>query len=330
VHPTELLDGVTMHGATTLRPVGDGEEDGNGGGDGGHGDGRESRSDGPWCPQRVPEDVRRQLNETARQKLRRPAGVELRFVGRGPVTIERPATVERLADARDDALDADLAGFAPDVGRIVLGAYPGRVHVHSVEAVDARPPAAGELPDRTLVAYGTSITQGNAASADHLSYAAATARRLGTDLVNLGCGGSAFCEAAMADHVAGRDDWDVAVLELSVNMVDRFDVATFRERAGAMLDAVAGASHDRPVIAVSLLPHYRDLPGGDPGAGAEADRFRAALAELVEASPHPHLSAVRGPELLDVAGLSADLLHPGDAGMGTIAERLAPRVAARL
>jgi lysophospholipase L1-like esterase len=132
----------------------------------------------------------------------------------------------------------------------------------------------------------------------------------------------------MADYVAGRDDWDVAVLELSVNMIDRFDVATFRERAGAMLDAVAAADHGRPVVAVSLLPHDRDLPGADPIAAAEADRFRDALADLVAASPHPNLSLVPGPELLDVAGLSADLLHPGDAGMATIAERLAPRISA--
>ena len=35
---------------------------------------------------------------------------------------------------------------------------------------------------------------------------------LGYDLLNLGFGGSCHAETAMADHIAGRDDWDLSHL----------------------------------------------------------------------------------------------------------------------
>jgi lysophospholipase L1-like esterase len=326
-------DGVVFHNAAELHSLDDGR--------GGH------------RLQRVPEAVREGLNEGASERVRWPAGCELRFVPDGPVTVRlsareettvdlfwgplrraeqfelqggrvvigpepREITVERPADL--DALDAGALGghFSPVVARLRPAGYPSPVRYHGVEG-DHRPPRVGEVPGRTHLAYGTSITQGAAAMGEHLTYAGLTARHLGADLRNLGTGGSAYCDRSMADYLP-ETPWDVATLSLSVNMVGTFDVATFRERAGYMVERAAETG--RPVVAVTLFPHGRDLLD-DPDI--EPEPYRGALRDVAaEAPANVHL--VEGPDLLDRAGLSADLVHPSDHGMASIARELAARV----
>jgi len=335
-------DGVAFHNVAELRAVDDGR--------------------GGRRLQRVPESVRAGLNEGARERVRWPSGCELRLVPDGPAAVRlsapRETTVDlfwgplreadqfevnggrivlgpepraipveppdRVAALERDASDAIDARFPPAVARLRPAAYPCPVRYHGVEGT-VRPPRAEETPERTLLAYGTSITQGASALGTHLSYAALTARRLGVDLRNLGTGGSAYCDRAMADYIASTE-WDVATLSLSVNMVGTFDVATFRERAGHVVEAAAETG--RPVVAVTLFPHYRDLlDGGDEDSdGVDPGPYRRALREIVGGAP-ASVHLVEGPDLLDPAGLSADLIHPSDRGMAAIAEGLAAAVA---
>ena len=74
------------------------------------------------------------------------------------------------------------SSFSHRVCRLVL--YGGLVCLRQVHG-DVRPPTADELPAFRYLAYGTSITQGAAASMRHLGYASQTAWRLGADLINL-------------------------------------------------------------------------------------------------------------------------------------------------
>lgn len=305
---------------------------------------------------RLPSDVRTPLNDKAEENYKRPTGVEIRFVADGPVEVtlscldgestvapfwgpfecdfaseitvgEEPETVEmefpeHLADVGDAHLPEGY--FAPRVGRLVLRGRP--TVLHGVEG-DVRPPREAELPDRTLLAYGTSITQGGIASRFPLAYASRAARALSAEHVNLGTGGSAFCEPEIADHVAARGDWDAAVLSVSVNMIAvGFTAAEFRERAAYLVDAVAGENPGKPVVAVTLFPQLSDVcPDRERGEDwvATADEYREALREVVADSPHDNLHLLEGPDLLtDATGLSTDLLHPADPGMIEIGANL--------
>ena len=309
--------------------------------------------------QRVPESVRSDLNEGARDRMCHPAGVELRFVPEGSAPVEvtlstRPGsaaegtvrvfcgpiqtnqtvdvggTPETVRVSRPEKLDrlipeaTEGLAFDPRVCRIVLpGEHRGgHVFYHGVEG-DVRPPRPEELPDRRYLAYGTSITEGEAPLAEHLTYASQTARRLDADLINLGSCGTAYCDPAMAEYVADRDDWDVTTLALSVNMVGTFSVAEFRERAAAMVDTVAGAHPDEPVVVVTIYTNARDVCEGHDEA-EECERFRAALREVVAETPRENVHLLEGRELLpNIAGLTPDLVHPGDDAMITIGENLA-------
>ncbi|MBN1675619.1 MAG: hypothetical protein JXR37_31545 [Kiritimatiellae bacterium] len=309
--------------------------------------------------QRVPEAVRLKLNPSAQQKMLSPACAEIRFVaGKTParVTLVSPgdathATVfhgmfqadsftirrenqtlqlsvpERLQKL-DAAYYADMP-FPPSVCRILLGGGP--VHLVSVEGEGIRPPTAEECPRRRYLAYGTSITHGAAATAPYLCYAAQTARRLNADLINLGSGGSAWCEPELADYIAARPDWDFATLALSVNMIGAgFTLEQFHERVAYMVNTVAGSNTNRPVACITIFPHFRDFGKAfeDTVKTGRSEEFRQKLRDAVAGCPHPNVHLIEGTEILtEIGGLKPDLIHPADNGMIAMGEHLARRLA---
>lgn len=306
--------------------------------------------------QRVPEAVRTELNEGAQRRMCHPASVELRFVAEGPVELtlsmrsqrgvteatvrvfwglfqstetfeitEATTTIEltppeQLADIRSEAREP--LAFDPRVCRVRLpGEHRGgHVFYHGVEGA-VRPPRGDESPERRYLAYGTSITEGERPVAEHLSYVNQTARRLDADPINLGSCGAAYCDEVMADYIAARDDWDVATLALSVNMIGQFTVTEFRERAAYMLDAIA-ERHDEPIAAITIFPNVRDVC--DHGETVVCEQYRAALREIVTETPHENVHLLEGTDILpDIAGLTTDLVHPGDNAMIRMGENLA-------
>ncbi|WP_207592464.1 SGNH/GDSL hydrolase family protein [Halomontanus rarus] len=250
------------------------------------------------------------------------------LVGEEPVTLEL-SVPERLTEIEPAVAD-DLA-FHPRVCRVQLpGEHRGGfVRYHGIEG-DVRPPRADELPDRRYLAYGTSITEGESPLAEHLTYVSQAARRLDADLINLGSCGTAYCDPAMAEHIAERDDWDVATLALSVNMVGTFSLEEFRSRAAAMIETVADAHPDEPIACITLYTHASDVCG-DEEAAERAEAFRDALREIVADSPRENVHLLEGTEMLpSIAGLTPDLVHPGDDAMITMGENVAGELEALL
>ena len=220
--------------------------------------------------------------------------------------------------------------FSAKVCRLMLGdLYCGwGLHLLRIEGRSIRPPKAQELPPVRYLAYGTSITHGAWATGPHLTYASQAARRLGADLINLGVCGSAHCEPALADHIAGRQDWDFATLALSVNMMG-FTIKEFHKRVSYMVNTVAGADTARPVVCITIYPCFREFGGRFDGGDDKGvpEEYRQALRDAVQTSPHPNVHLIEGAEILtDISGLSADLIHPGDDGMILIGQNLAQRL----
>jgi lysophospholipase L1-like esterase len=180
-----------------------------------------------------------------------------------------------------------------------------------------------------MLAYGTSITHGAAASASHLSYVAQTAWRLGTDLINLGVGGACWAEAAFADYIAGLAGWDFATLALSVNMIGAgFTLDEFRKRTKYLIARIAGSNPDKPVFCISIYPYFGDWGAAQPNAQASPAEFRSVLEEVVGEVALANVHFIPGPEILtDIGGLTVDMIHPGDFGMINMGENLAARIA---
>jgi lysophospholipase L1-like esterase len=318
--------------------------------------------------QRVPEPVRLCLNEKAQERMLSPACAEIRYVSGVPTarltlssdevtdvvpfigvfqSRERytigpvPQTIEVTAPERPALLDPAFCAqipFSPRVVRLMLAGGP--LYVHEIAGEEIRPPTADELPRTRYLAYGTSITHGGAATGPHLCYAAQTARRLGADLINLGVGGSAYCEPELADYIAGREDWHVATLALSVNMIGAgYSLDEFYERVSYMVNTVSGANTERPVVCITIYPHFREFgpqfedpdAKGAPASTGVPEEYRQRLRDAVAACPHPNVHLVEGSEILsDIGGLTVDLIHPADNGMIQMGENLARRIAALL
>ncbi len=210
--------------------------------------------------------------------------------------------------------------FANDVVRVIVRG--GEVTFNGIDG-DVRPPKPAELAP-VMMSYGTSISQGYNASRPDLQWNSLTARMVGHDIVNLGSSGTAFLEKAMADYIAGQT-WDMAVLEISVNMVGNFDTPEFKKRAEYFVNKLAKSHPKAPVVCISIFPwgvgHYW------AGDGARKTReFREALKDIAKKSGKQNVHYVHGPDLLSFSGLYHDMLHPSDMGMIEIAAKLAPKI----
>jgi hypothetical protein len=307
--------------------------------------------------QRLPEEVRQQINPNARKAALRAANCEIRFTMEGDeakVTLSSEGETQlRVFQGPFDARTPRMIGpdpttitvsrspfvaqldrrwwedqpFDPNVFRLVFGVRDPLI-LHDIQGNGIRPPGPEQLPTITCLTYGTSITQGAKSEAPHLSYAAQTAWHLGADLINLGLGGSCHCEPVLADYIAGRDDWQIASLALSVNMMG-FALDEFSRRVEHMVRTVGGADPQRPVACITLYPFRRDFLEPDPNLdhGGTPEQFRQALRDAVAACDLPNLHLIEGPDLLtNIGGLSNDLLHPSDNAMIEIGRNLAARL----
>lgn len=328
------LDGLLFHNAGELFP----------------------ESDGGLRLQRTPESVRLQLNNMAQSRMLWPWGIEIRtvltdldqparvtlrtlgekaeawvhwgqFAERDPRPIGKEPTTLELAFP-EKLRECGLKHFAhhpfqPQVCRLLLRGDPV---VYLGAEGGLRLPEPQEQPRVRLLAYGTSITQGVGSSHQHLSYIHLAARELGWDVVNLGSGGSALCEHAISDYMSGMTDWDAAFLCLSVNMVGQgLSVETFSERVTYQLEKLAATG--KPVLCMSILPYFSDYNGDERGPLTR--QYREALPQLCR--PFKNVHFVAGPDILmDVGGLTVDVIHPSDYGMIKIAQNLAPHLRALL
>lgn len=222
--------------------------------------------------------------------------------------------------------------FAPEVWRIAISrnhyaglAFQAVFHHLDLFGHEARPPRPEELPARRWLAYGSSITHGSGATMHHQAYIQQAARRLRMDVFNKGMGGSCFCEPVMADYLIRHEKWDVATLELGVNMRDDFTPEQFQLRAEYLVRGMLENNPGKPVVLVSLFPNSADHSTNPTHPRSERnEQFVQRLKQIYKSLDHPCLHYVDGHTLLtDFSALSADLIHPSDYGHTLIGQMLA-------
>jgi len=310
-------------------------------------------AEGLWLT-RVPQVVRLQLNDNAYVAALRGAGVEFRTVikpgGKAVLTLscpqrstvgeiwqgdyfvkafiigQSPTSIEIEAAVSLPLLAAQSAevgrAFDPAVIRISLPYIPA-VKIHGLTG-EGVPPSRAQLPARRYLAYGSSITNGAFAYAPGHHHTPHLPRRLRSDLINLGFGGGACLEPAMADFIASRSDWDFATLEMGINILgnEKLSGEAFKARAREFIRRIVAGAGGRPVFCIDLFLCQADLVK-DPLVA----RYRAAIQELVAEISVPNLHYINGSEILESTTLlSADLVHPSPDGMTVVAARLADRI----
>ena len=221
------------------------------------------------------------------------------------IHIEYPA---KLATLRRITAEKQLA-FAPEVVRVVLPYVP--VIFAGVEGRTALP-AADQLPQKTYLAYGSSITHGSLSLIQPDCYVFRNAQALGVDYLNLGFAGNALMEEEMANYLVSRRDWDFASVEMGINTTERvkeFPLEVFEERIDRFTAVLARVP--RPVFATSFFGYLDE----------DTDRTDK-MRRIVRRYAAERLIFTDGLQLLDDETLiSADGTHPDARGQEQIAAR---------
>ena len=310
--------------------------------------------------QRVTESLRPKLDEGTAGVMLSPANCEIRFrvsEGQEKVSItlsaEEPTRAhvyhgpfqgkEIFLDAKPQEVQIKLhkrlallsddqkqkLTYDPSLIRICFGgAYPDPVYYHG-HGEGLSLPEAGDVPEKTYLAYGSSITHGNDQVGAGLSYVAHAAWKLGVNLKNFGASGCCLCEPELADFLS-EQECDLVTLELSVNMLGRgFSAEEFRERAAYLVEKVTDADPKRQVVCLTIFPFHADFGGqySNEVHKATPEEYRQVIRDIVERLDRPNLSLIEGAEVLtSMEGLSQDLIHPGARGAIMMGENLARRL----
>jgi hypothetical protein len=204
--------------------------------------------------------------------------------------------------------------FDPELFRVFVP-YDWGTSIHGIEG-KISPPRKDQVPQNTLLCYGSSITHGGGASVPTGSYAFRLAARLGMDLRNLGLAGAAWMDEEMADYIC-EQEWSILTLELGINVL-HWSLEEFEARCRSFVSKIALRHKDRPIYCISPFLCGEDFKRPDHLQG-----MRGIIKRLVEELSMEKLHYIDGSSCLtDLSGLSSDGLHPANKGMEEIADQL--------
>ncbi|WP_149205218.1 GDSL-type esterase/lipase family protein [Actinotalea subterranea] len=230
-------------------------------------------------------------------------------------------------------------------------------HNESVELVELRtdaPVAPAPQDRRVWLHHGSSISHGSNAATPTGTWPAVAARLGGVELHNLGFGGGALVDPAVA-RVMRDTPADLVSVKLGINVVnaDAMRLRSFVPAVHGFLDTIRDGHPDVPLVLVTPIfcPIHEDTPGpgavdpaslgtgqvtftatGRPGDTAQGRLtlrvIRDALASVVERrGEDPNLHLLDGTALYGERDAAAhplpDALHPDAATHRLIGERFA-------
>ncbi len=227
--------------------------------------------------------------------------------------IKQPNNIELM----EELYKKENLGFNPRLLRIRLP------HIHTVNIIsiegDLSYPIENATPDKTLLSYGSSITHGASCIPPEGTYPAQCAYHLGYDVLNLGLGGAAQMEMSVAEHIASRSDWDIATLEMGINVCN-WDNETFHKTAESFVAKIVEAHPDKKIFCIDLFTYKADFSGDTTSAPG----FRESVKSIVKALDSKNVFYIDGRKLLTKpVGLRTDLVHPSDNGMIEMGRNLA-------
>lgn len=228
--------------------------------------------------------------------------------------IERSPNPDRLQIMNQKA----GLGWDSEVIRVIFDR--GSYKIFDVSG-DIMPPTKAQCPEKTLLAYGSSITHGSNSMDMSHAWVSVLAHNLRMDARNLGMAGSCAMEPEMIAYIASEGEkghWDAATLELGINVLG-WEEEKIIARVSNTISQIAGRNPDKPVVVISPFYHW----GDEFDEHDRAKLWRKRIKQVVEELNYPNVSYVNGLDILgDLSFLSADGVHPNIIGVQQIAERM--------
>jgi len=181
-----------------------------------------------------------------------------------------------------------------------------------------------EPQKKLMLCYGSSITQGFNSTSATRTWPCIAAGKLGVDFYNLGFGGAAFYEKAVAEYIASRDDWDYLTIESGTNTGGGYEPASsFKNTFTVFLDTIREKHSEKPILCFTSTL-YLAMDGANKDvknpAGSTFEEYRDVVREVVGArqASDRNLYLAEGRAWVDSEDLLADQIHPNDEGMKRI------------
>ncbi len=231
-----------------------------------------------------------------------------------PPTKDADAGYESLTHLLSHEMRDLTLNFPPynNIQALEIGLEPGAVIAD---------PSAYRL-EKPLVFYGSSITQGACPSRPGCAYASIVSRELGLDHTNLGFSGSAHCEQAMMDYIAG--------LPMCAFLYDYDHNAPSTEYLAQThfhgYKTVRQAQPDIPILCLSAPVVSATNWGGAPYDLRRRDIVRATV-EKARAMGDRNIRFIDGTHIFDGPGredCTVDTIHPNDLGFRRMAQAVIP------
>ena len=299
---------------------------------------------------RFKEDVRLKMNERGRRVANYCCGSELRFVtdarwvqisfltkfgggvtglGTSTVTVYRGdyfhsvreiqdgvmTTIQlevpdNLVNMPEDFFEGNV--FSKDVWRIHLA--NGNFEFCGIDTFgeEIRPPREDEMPRTTILSYGSSISHGCLTVTNTQSYVNTFARLLKADMLTKGIAGSCQAEKELADSFAARDDWDIAIMEIGINMVGIFEPEEFEKRFHYFADKLY--STGRKIIFLTV-PRYHAHYEKDTVSGKRLPEYNRIIREKCKTFDCERVMLLEGTDIVKESNyLTWDRVHPSTSG----------------
>jgi lysophospholipase L1-like esterase len=219
--------------------------------------------------------------------------------------------------------------FSRKVWRIAF--KDANVAVLNVECFgdELRLPKPEEMPARTMLAYGSSITHGAGALNSSDTYVEQLARLLVCDVLNKGLGGACFCEPGVADYFAEKLQWDFALMEIGINMVNTIPVDEYEKRLRYMLERVTATG--KPIFLVTCYRYSRDYSVAEGTEEQKLCAYRETMRKVHADFADKNCYLIEGTEILDRPEyLTTDGIHPSSYGHMMMGQNLSVKMKGKL
>ncbi len=141
------------------------------------------------------------------------------------VKIKRPLNedvISKMNEEKESVYPSDMVRLVFDGTQIEFKSITGSV-------------APYEIPKKTYLAYGSSITSNSITYIPNISYVNLLARYLKMDLINVGSPGSCEIQKEIAEYICNYN-YDIATIELGINIIDHVSVQEYKKRCEYFLD----------------------------------------------------------------------------------------------
>lgn len=228
----------------------------------------------------------------------------------------RPTTFPTNQAVMADGLVAGQKEFC-----LYLPLYNGVEKVEIGIPKDADLQSTAMPPERAVVFYGTSITQGGCASRPGMAYPAILGRRLNRPTVNLGFSGNGKCEIEIAELLA-----ELRPAAFVLDPLPNLETAQAVERLPKLIAKIRATRPLTPIVLVENVI-YTNSPyvAQRDAKWRTSNEFLRTHYETLKAQGDQHLFLVPAADLLgDDGEATVDTVHPTDLGFLRMADTIEP------